>query len=307
MIILLLIVVSACKTDEFLEPTPYGVATDEGFLINESQAIQGINSTYRNLREWYNGFNGDYAFGNIGTDDAWKGGSDVGDNPDLAVIEGYSITPASGGITGRWSNSFQGIRNANNIIEKVPLIDDMNAALRERIVGEAYFLRGVYYFDLAKYFGGAPIFPENLATQEEYLTVPKNTEEEVWAFVEESLVEATKRLPKKSEYEAKDTGRATIGAALGFLVRANLYQNDMTDVKKYSEDLFDLGEYSLAPTYAEIFTPDGENGPGSIFEVQFIEQQQGWGNALGNTCGTAFGPRKGDYGGWGFTMARQEY
>lgn len=307
---MLLILIGACKSDEFLDTTPYGVAVDTpgAFFRNQDDALLAINATYRNLRQRYAAFAGDYGYGNIGTDDAWKGGGNPADNESLAQKENYTITPTIGEITDRWGQSYQGILNANKVLENVPGID-MDEALKTRIIGEAYFLRAVYYMDLAKWFGGVPIYPKNLVTPAEYLDVPRSTEEETWAFVEENLLEALSRLPKKSEYEAADIGRATQGAALGFLVRANALQNDLPQVKQYSEQLFDLGEYSLAPTYKEIWQSTGENGPGSIFEVQFTEAGQGWGSiTLGSASGTAFGPRQGNdnYAGWGFVQARQE-
>lgn len=297
----------ACEADKFLEATPYGLASDGTFFRNESDAMLAINGAYRGLRQWNNGFNGDYGWGNIGTDDAWKGGASAADQPELTQLENYTILSTNAAMRERWQQDYQGIRNANTVLANVPGIESLDDALKNRIIGEAYFLRGAYYFDLAKYFGGVPLFTENLPFPADYLTIPRSTEAETWAFAEASLLEALSRLPKKSEYAAEDTGRATKGAALGFLARANLYQKKMDKVEQYCNQIFDLGEYTLAPTYREVFQPNGENGSGSIFEVQFKEDPDGWGASLGTPTGISYGPRSnGAYGGWGFTMARQE-
>ncbi|MUH35227.1 RagB/SusD family nutrient uptake outer membrane protein [Zobellia amurskyensis] len=307
LITVMILAFTACKSDDFLEPTPYGLAGDETFFRNESDALLAINATYRGLRQWYNNFQGDYGWGNIGTDDAWKGGASPADQDPLTALENYNILTTVGEIVNRWPEDYQGIRNANKVITNVPNIE-MDEALKTRIIGEAYFLRGAYYFDLVRYFGGVPIYRENFQLPDEYLTVGRSSEQETWDFIEENMLEAISRLPKKSEYAAEDIGRATKGSALGFLVRLKAIQNDMAGVKKYSEQLFALGEYELAPTYREIFQPAGENGSGSIFEVQFKEANEGGGAVqLGNATGHAFGPRSGgSYGGWGFTMAKQE-
>ena len=309
-LILLATVMVACDTDKFLEPTPYGRASDDTFFRNESDALLAINASYLNLRNRNNNFEGDYGWGNVGTDDAWKGGSGLADNPDMGQKQNYTLLPSNPTLVkNRWIQSFQGILNANKVLENVPAID-MDEDLKRRIIGEAYFLRGVYYMDLVKWYGGVPIYRKNLPTPTDYLQVGRNTAEETWAFVEENLLEALSRLPRKSEYGSSDIGRATQGAALGFLMRANLLQNDMADVKQYGEQLFALGEYSLTPTYLEIWQSTGENGPGSIFEVQFTEAGQGWGAEVqGSATGKAFGPRQGltgGYNGWGFTQAKQD-
>lgn len=81
----------------------------------------------------------------------------------------------------------------------------------------------------------------------------------------------------------------------------------MPGVKQYCEQFFTLGGYTLAPTFKEVFQNVGENGSGSIFEIQFKDAEIGWGSELGTAVAYAFGPRdNAAYGGWGFNHARQE-
>lgn len=294
-----------CNEEEFLEPTPYGLAGDATFFRNAADAQLAINAVYTSLRIQGDGFNGDHSWGLLGTDEVFKGGSGPADNPDQTFMQNYTLDPGNvGQITGRWANNYVGIRNANKVLENVPAIE-MDEALKNRILGEAYFLRGVFYFDSAKYFGGLILLPENLATPEEYLEQTRSSIEETYATIEADLLKAVDLLPVRSSYAAEDIGRATKGAALGFLTRANAYQNNLPAVKNYAEGIFALNEYELAPTYSEIFTPEGENGIGSIFEVQFQEAGQGWGNARQGTANIrAFSPRQSTLTGWGFSQPR---
>lgn len=193
----------ACEADKFLEPTPYGLASDDTFFRNKSDALFAINGAYHSLKQWNNNFAGDYAWGNIGTDDAWKGGSSPSDDAPLTNLESYAIQTTNNYVRERWEQDYKGIRNANNVIANVPGIEGMDEDLKGRIVGEAYFLKGAYYFDLAKYFGGVPILSENLALTEDYLKTPRATEADTWDYAEENLLEALSRLPKKSEYAPK--------------------------------------------------------------------------------------------------------
>ncbi|MEH0158206.1 RagB/SusD family nutrient uptake outer membrane protein [Limibacter armeniacum] len=156
--------------------------------------------------------------------------------------------------------------------------------LQKRVVAEAKFVRAYYYYDLVKNFGGVPLVKQALALDE--MTFERADAKEVYAFIEEDLKAAVEDLPLKSQMEiAEQVGRATKGAALAMLVKVSASQasegysrqsfydpNKWADAKEYAEQLFALGKYSLyMGDYHDIFTEAGENGPGSIFEIQYYD------------------------------------
>ena len=83
-----------------------------------------------------------------------------GSNPNdqvatLGPYDNFSITTTQDGLDRWWATLYQGIKRANVVIEKVPAIE-MDTLLRNRYVGEARFLRGLFYFDLVRAWGGVP-------------------------------------------------------------------------------------------------------------------------------------------------------
>ena len=124
---------------------------------------------------------------------------------------------------------------------------------------------------------------------------------------------AITRLPLKSEYAAADMGRATKGAAQGYLARTYLYQIGMDKentlatyqlVYDLTSEIMASGQYSLMNNYAQIFEPIGENGSESIFELQFIEGSSENQPTSTGTINSVFTNNRGEWG-WGFQQPTQ--
>jgi hypothetical protein len=82
-------------------------------------------------------------------DEGYGSGGDGG----LNTLMSFSMNDNNFGLTAdTWSNMYQGIYRANQVIANVPGIQ-MDPNLRTRIVAEAKFLRGLFYFNLTLYFG----------------------------------------------------------------------------------------------------------------------------------------------------------
>jgi len=90
----------------------------------------------------------------------------------------------------------------------------------------------------------------------------------VYAQIEQDLLDAIEVLPKKSEYDAADLGRATQGAAQGMLAKVYLTTGDYTHCISHCMDVVESDEYELWPVYPEIFQRVGENCSESLFEIQ---------------------------------------
>src|SRR5690606_26543242 len=111
---------------------------------------------------------------------------------------------------------------ANNVIKWVPTME-INEQLRDRYVGEAKFLRGLFYFELARGFGGVPLItePTENATNN---NIPRADLADVYALIVSDLQAASAALPPS--YSGSDRGRATSGAALGLLAKVYLTQGN---------------------------------------------------------------------------------
>jgi hypothetical protein len=127
-----------------------------------------------------------------------------------------------GGIgsgSGWWG--YNNVRNVNSLIEKIPNAT-VSEDLKNKIMGEAKFIRAYYYFSMVKRYGGVPIITtvQNYKSGEDLsqFQVPRNTEKEVYDFIAKDLDEAASLLS-----ETNDVGRATKYTALALKSRAMLY------------------------------------------------------------------------------------
>ncbi|MDB5014262.1 MAG: RagB/SusD family nutrient uptake outer membrane protein [Daejeonella sp.] len=263
---LTVILPSSCKKD-FLDQQDTSNPTEEVLFKKPADAVALVNSiydTYQNadlLKKslWY--------YANFQTHDFFNWGND-------RFYNTYAIPSTFGGIGVFWQRSYIGIARANSalpIIAKMKENGILTSELADRLTGEVYFLRGMTYYYLAASFGGVPL---ELTSGANDGLKPRSTQDEVFAQVELDLKQAATLLP--FSHPASELGRATKGAALGYLGSAQMW------LKKYAEALasFDQleGKYSLLPRFIDVHEANNENNQESIFEVQFIEAgTQSWG------------------------------
>jgi len=140
----------------------------------------------------------------------------------------------------------------------------MDVTMRDRIVGEAKFLRGLYYFHLMTLYGGNIPMPLNASSPTARLASAGAAV--VWAQIEKDLGDAITVLP--TSYSGSDIGRATSGAAQGLLGKVLLQQRKWSEAAAQLLPVIQSGRYSLVSSYASNFTAAGKNNAESLFEVQ---------------------------------------
>ena len=173
------------------------------------------------------------------------------------------VTPNFGPNQDVWDHHYEALFRANQVIEYVPDIE-MDAGLRDRIVAEAKFVRGLMHWNLVLLFGNVPVMTEPLGAGEFPANMPPD---QVLDQIAQDAQDAAAVLPES--YPSGQLGRATRGAALALLGRAQLQKRQWADAAATFQQIRDLNVYSLAPTYEENFTMAGENNIESVFEVQF--------------------------------------
>lgn len=276
--------------EDFLQKDPQGELTQEAFPVTSSDALLATNAVYSTIRSWsYN--SGGFPIMDIMSDDAHKGSNPNDQLPTVGPYEKFNYTTTQDGLDRWWSSLYEGIKRANVVKEKVPLID-MNTDLRNRYVAEAGFLRGLYYFDLVRAFGGVPKVT---------LTIPppkvlRSTAAEIYDLIIADLEYAITNLPDKSAYGPADAGRATKGAARSLLAKVYLFRDDFVNAEKYALEVIISDEYDLEPVFADANGKLGEHGVESVFEVGAMEVDGAGGNQYANTQGVRGSPNKG----WGF-------
>lgn len=258
----------SCKKG-FLDQTDSSNPTEQALFNKPADGIALVNAiydTYQNadlLKKslWY--------YANFQSHDFFNWGND-------RFYNTYAIPSTFGGIQVFWQRAYIGIARANSAIEILKTMKDkgvLTEALANRLTGEVYFLRGMTYYYLAASFGGVPLELKSGANDG---LKPRSSQDEVFAQVESDLTTAAGLLPWKEDYDPKDLGRATKGAALGYLGAAQMW------LKKYDQALANFnqltGKYSLMPKFIDIHEYDKENNAESVFEVQFIVAgTQSWG------------------------------
>lgn len=292
------LILGSCSED-FLDKTPKGEPDIANFYQTEADAKMGINAAYGVLQQYKMPASA-FFYGDICSDDAEKGseGSDMAAATDMKE---HTMTASNLFIgSWRWVPLFDGVFKCNIIIDKMPGISSLDDDLRDRMIGEAKFLRAYYFFELVRTFGGVPLVTEPLTTE---FIVPRATKEETYAQIEKDLTEAIPVLWKKSQYEEiNEVGRATIGAAKSLLGKVYLYQQKWSQAEGILKDVVTSSEYSLEPDFAKIFSFAGENGSESIFEVNYMEEgdAEAYDKNEGNFS-TVFQMTRGGWG-WGFNQ-----
>lgn len=115
-----------------------------------------------------------------------------------------------------WNNLYRNIRACNVFFDNIEE-SGLEGEEIERLKGEVHFLRGYFYFNLMKFFGGVPLI-ENALTPTDDLKVARNTLEETINFIIADCDAAAALLP-----ESGDKARATVGAALTLKSNVLLY------------------------------------------------------------------------------------
>jgi len=263
----------ACKKSFLNQTNTFGLSPDAVAASKDNVigSVNGIYDTYQNsnlLKKclWYRA--------NFGTHDFFNWGADVSWN-------NYQIPSNFVGLNDFWNNLYIGIARANYAIPVVEIARKngvVDAALADRLTGEAYFLRGSMYYYLAACFGGVPL---ELQTGSDGLT-PRASRDSVFAQVVADMQQAEALLWSKTDLPTADIGRATKGAAYAYEGSARMWLQDYTGALAAFNNPELTNNYHLLPNFADVNEYDHQNNDESLFEVQFYLKQgdpQDWGGS----------------------------
>ena len=283
--------------DEFLSTEPRGQLTTPSFFQSEEHAIQATNATYSMLRNWTVHVFSWLGQVEIASDDADKGSTPT-DADFLGFLDELVWDPGNLAFRDPWIGHYRGIYRANVAIDGIPRVASMDAALRDRLIGENKFLRAYYYFHLVRAYGGVPLITQPLAPSE--YGQQRATADAIYEQIEQDLTDAIAVLPQS--YPPADAGRATWGAAKSLLGKVHLYQLEYEEAYTHLSEVIGSGNYELVSDYATIWTNAGENSVESIFEVQAVALEGGNNGESGGASQYAEvqGIRAPPNTGWGF-------
>lgn len=276
--------------DELLDKAPYGALSEATFYNTEADLIGAVNAVYGPFfGRWGGGVYDNLVIFSMGvwSDDFEKGGGGPSDQAALEEMNNYQMVPTNSMALAIWNNAYSGIFRANKAIEK---IEEVDVANKNRLLGEAKFLRALYYYNLVIRYNGVPlVISTNTA---DLKNISRASAQEVWAFIEQDLKDAINGLPVS--FSGAELGRPTKGSAQGLLGRVYLFTRDWQKAADVYADIINSGTYRLVEDFGSLFTNQGSDHlPESLFEIQSVEGKSSSYVGLSN----GFTPR--DVNGWG--------
>ncbi|CAM3841066.1 RagB/SusD family nutrient uptake outer membrane protein [Mucilaginibacter galii] len=262
-----------------LDTTNQNRPTKATYFGNASEIENGTNAIYSawkgsNLvaREWF-------FIHDLRSDDMAAGGSQL-EAPRRQILLGV-VDPSNPVMSSVWNSLYVVIHRANTVLGYAPRATD-NAALVNRCVAEAKYLRGWAYYELASQWGSVPIYTKIAESPTD--AQPKSPATAVFAQAIKDFQEAAAALPGKS---ATDPGRATKGAAYAMLGRALMQNGDYAGAKAALLNIPTSGAdgYALTDRYLDNFEEETEFNKESIFEVVFADKKNNnfnWGSGTGD-------------------------
>jgi hypothetical protein len=297
----------ACS--DFLNKVPEDTINTSNFFQTEDDAVGAINGAYQPL-QWPKLYNM-----RMWTTDIMAGNSIVGAGGGTDGIEtqdeaNFVTSTDNQGVLDMWRGPWPGILRCNIILQKVPGMTAISANLKNRVLGEAYFLRAHYYFILVQFFGDVPLVLQPIEPGDD-LRPFRTAKADVYKQIESDLAAAVTLLPQREQYSGTDIGRASKGSAVGMLAKVELTLGKYQRVINLCDSVKALG-YALNANYGDNFNPATENSVESLFEVQYASGagKDFWSNEnQASWLSTFTGPRGSNMvaGGWGWDQPTQEF
>lgn len=258
-VLFLFLIVFACQ--DVLNEEPITSFSEEQIFSTEDGVESAVNGLYYTFAS--GGYHGSswHALINPLSGKFW---SNQGASRDATSL---NCTPINTWLTRLWPAMYQTVNVSNTIIEN---LEDSTLENRDVALGQAYFIRGVVYFEMVQIWGGVPLklTPASIET----LHTPRSEKVDVYNQIITDLESAKELLPDFGDYRPERPAKYAANVYLAKLYmkmageddgNASYWQN------AYNELVPVIGKYNLTATYAELFDIDNENTQESIFEVQY--------------------------------------
>lgn len=280
LIICLIGTLGSCK--KALDEQPQGVIASS--QLNTPENIEKmVIAAYAALgNENLHTSNSLWPWGSMRSGDAYKGGDGVGDNSEWNDYETFVTNQNTNGLTDQmWAQIYNNIARANNALLRLDNIAVSDFPLKTGRQGEMRFLRGNHYFMAKILWNRVPYIDENVPTSE-YIKISNTamTSDQLWDKIASDFRYAANVLPAKQA----DAGRPNKYTALAFLAKILLYQaykqddsHNMTGIDQAKlnqvvglcDSVINFSGYALAPDFGDNFLEATENGPESVFAIQY--------------------------------------
>lgn len=297
--ILTLVIFTLGCSENFLDVPVQGAGTAESDPALAEKLVTGVYNSLISGDAFGSGDSHGIAFislTNIISDDADKGSSPNDQIGVIGDLDNFTLTPTNVFVGSLWNGHYNAIARCNQAIKALEMasVDD---ATKHRYLGEVRFLRGYYYFNLVRLYGGVPAVlrvPESAAdanSDPKFRT--RASVNEIYDIIISDLQFAIDNTRLKG---ASSVGRINKGIAQSMLAKVYMYRKNWQKVYDLTTEVVNSSQYALIDDYAKIWRYESNNGPEAIFEIQ-----------TGSFNNTDFGvrgycvwqgPRVGGKGGW---------
>lgn len=269
-----LIGASSCK--KFLDTNPKDFISPKNYYETEEQLNTALTGVYFTLANQSLYSNNMLARLGLEADEGFCSNAS-----ELTGVAGYNVSASDSKVLAYWQALYVGINRANLLLENVgrPKMDE---AKRDKIKGQALFLRAYFYFMLVSNFGDIPLVLKTPVTSSaDDIQLPRTPASEIYAQILRDMEEASTLVDNIQAIGFG--GRVSKSAVWGIMARVCLYMagyplNDharYADAKKWAEKVMTEGGHELNISFQDIFTNyalDKYDIKESIWEVEF------WGN-----------------------------
>ena len=254
-------VISLNACSKFLDVKPLESISDEVTIVDRNSAETAIRGVYSALAD------GSYygtSFQSIG----YLSGDNIqwtGSQSQVQEFINKRVNADNSTISAAWIAIYRTVNRANNVISKVATVTDpaLTQDLKNQIIGEAYFIRALAYFDLARTWGGVPIITKPTINPTDNVGIKRSTQAETYAQVLKDLEAAEPLLPNTT-----DRYRATRKTVWALRSRYHLYQKEWARAEEYADRLInDATNYRLLRPYSSFFANNARGTQESIFEI----------------------------------------
>lgn len=250
--------------EDYVDIEPQYTRDADNFFIAPEDYDKALTAAYDLLQTSYLSL----WIGEIASDNAIAGGESVTDSEGLHQIDAMTHGGVNAELRNVWRWMYAGVTRANFIFENK---DNIDFEGKDKILGEAAFLRAYYYFELVKFFGDVPLVVDKRLGIDEVSGLKRTPAAEVYAQIEKDLAFAANAL----QWTASAKGRVTKGAALSLLGKAYLYQGKFTEAAATLDKVINEGPYTLYDDFSTMFRVENETSSETVFDIQYVGLEGG--------------------------------
>jgi hypothetical protein len=257
-------VFTAVSCNDYVEIGPQYAQDADSYFHSPSDYDKALTGAYDLLQTSFQNL----WISEIASDNAIAGGESVTDSEGLHQIDEMKHGGVNNDLRRLWRWMYAGVARANFIFENK---DKLEFDGKDKVLAQAAFLRGYYYFELVKFFGDVPLVVDKRLGPGEVSGYPRAASSDVYAQIEADLTFAAATL----DWTASQKGRITKGAALSLLGKAQLYQGKFNEAAATFETVIGSNQYELFDDIGSLFRVTNETSAETVFDIEYVGTEGG--------------------------------